>query len=464
MLRLALELARHRRAAAIATFVALFSAAALITGCGLLLQTGLSGTVAPERYAAAPIIVSGDQNAHGTKSKNGKNKIKSKPLSERVWVAEDVAGTIRSLPSVHAVVTEVTFPASLLVHGQPVTRPHGEPSLGHGWESAPLTPFTLRAGRAPTSSGEVVIDAALADRNNVHVGSTVIVQTTTAPQPYHVVGIVAPPRQSNGLPSQSAIFFSSPDAGVLAGHTGLYSALGVWPARGAAPSTVAASVRRAGQRRAGQRTYRSRSWLRGISPDQRHEGPVDQRCRRPRRRVAAGRDARPRSHHRTDHRAQTSRARSPSGSRFDPATAPFARRSGSARRGGRCECARLFSRRSRGSVVARPAGRGRRGPSEPANGSRPISLLRCHRPHDARGLDRCTSCQSARGRGFDRRSRSPRLKSRRNGSASLAPLPAHCYSLSGSHSWPCCDTSTRSPPRRQSAFSPAWSGSPRSRC
>ena len=267
---------------------ALFSAAALITGCGLLLQTGLSGTVAPERYAAAPIIVSGDQNAHGTKSKNGKNKIKSKPLSERVWVAEDVAGTIRSLPSVHAVVTEVTFPASLLVHGQPVTRPHGEPSLGHGWESAPLTPFTLRAGRAPTSSGEVVIDAALADRNNVHVGSTVIVQTTTAPQPYHVVGIVAPPRQRTACPRSRRSSSRHPTRASWRVTRVLLRARRVAGTR-RSPLHGRGERSTRGQRRAGQRTYRSRSWLRGISPDQRHEGPADQRCRRPRRHVAAGR-------------------------------------------------------------------------------------------------------------------------------------------------------------------------------
>jgi putative ABC transport system permease protein len=86
MLRLALHTLRYRRAASVATVVALLGAAALIAGCGLLLQTGLRGVVAPERYAAAPIIVSGDQNAHAVKHTKGKTK--SKPLAERVWIPE----------------------------------------------------------------------------------------------------------------------------------------------------------------------------------------------------------------------------------------------------------------------------------------------------------------------------------------------------------------------------------------
>ena len=52
--RLALRTLRARRSGFLGAFVALFCAAALITACGGLLETGLSGTIATERYAAAP--------------------------------------------------------------------------------------------------------------------------------------------------------------------------------------------------------------------------------------------------------------------------------------------------------------------------------------------------------------------------------------------------------------------------
>ena len=243
MLRLALHTLRHRQAACVATVVALLGAAALIAGCGLLLQTGLCGAVAPERYAAAPIIVSGDQNAHAVMHKKGKTK--SKPLAERVWIPERIAGTVRALPAVRAVDTEVLFPAYLVIHGKPADGPHGGPSWGHGWESAPLTPFSLRAGRAPTAAGEIVVDAALAGRTGVHVGSTVTVQATGAPSRYRVVGVAAPGADENGLTSQSAVFFSAAEARALAGHPGRLAALGVWPARGTDLDTLAASTRRA---------------------------------------------------------------------------------------------------------------------------------------------------------------------------------------------------------------------------
>jgi len=139
MLRLALHTLRHRRAACVATVVALLAASALIAGCGLLLQTGLWGAVAPERYAAAPIIVSGDQNAHAVMHNKGKTK--SKPLAGRVWIPERIASTVRALPAVRAVDTEVVFPAYLVIGGKPVNGPPPRPSGGHGGETAPRTPF-----------------------------------------------------------------------------------------------------------------------------------------------------------------------------------------------------------------------------------------------------------------------------------------------------------------------------------
>ncbi|MBE3008794.1 ABC transporter permease [Microbispora sp. NEAU-D428] len=201
---LALKTLRHRRAAFAGAFVALVCAAALVCACLMLLETGLRGGVAPERYAGAPLIVAGDQNVHETVTKSsGKVKTKAKPLSERVWIPEATAARLRGLPGVSKVLTEVTFP----VNGH---------ALGHGWESAGLTPFTIAQGRPPRANGEVVVDA----RAGLSVGSALRVRG----EAYRVVGVTA-----QALPSQDTVFFSTSEARRLAGRPGLVTAIGVFP-------------------------------------------------------------------------------------------------------------------------------------------------------------------------------------------------------------------------------------------
>ncbi|WP_214319577.1 FtsX-like permease family protein [Nonomuraea sediminis] len=192
MISFALKTLRHRKAAFAGAFVALLCAAALVTACGMLLDTGLRGTVAPERYAGAPVIVAGDQFVRQTKD-SGKQK--AKPLSERRWIPASVAGEVQRVPGVTKVVTEVSFRFAGFT--------------GHGWESAALTPFTLASGRPPRAAGEVVVDAR-------HAGQTI--------PGYRVVGVT---RQA--LPTQDTLFFATAEARRLAGHDGLLTAIGVWP-------------------------------------------------------------------------------------------------------------------------------------------------------------------------------------------------------------------------------------------
>ncbi|GAA2298033.1 FtsX-like permease family protein [Nonomuraea roseoviolacea subsp. roseoviolacea] len=193
MISFALKTIGRRKAGFAGAFVALLCAAALVTACGMLLDTGLRGSVAPERYAGAPVVVAGDQYVRQTKE-SGKEK--AKLLSERRWIPAALAEEIRRVPGVTKVVAEVTFPYAGYT--------------AHGWESAALTPFTLVKGRAPRAAGEVVVDAR-------HSGATI---------PGHrVVGVTA-----QALPGQNTIFFSTAEARRLAGRDGLVTAIGVWPA------------------------------------------------------------------------------------------------------------------------------------------------------------------------------------------------------------------------------------------
>ncbi|WP_033222158.1 ABC transporter permease [Kitasatospora phosalacinea] len=229
MLGLALATLRHRRAGFAGAFVALFCAAALVCGCGTLLVTGLLGSVRPERYAAAPVVVSGDQEVHAVVDKGkGKTKEKAKPIADRAWVPAALADRVAALPSVRAVATEVTFPA-LLPGG-----PDGG-SWGHGWESAPLAGLALAAGRAPAADDEVVLDAATAARTHLSPGSATTVRTPSGTLDVRVVGVTA-----QGFDSQAAVFFGTGRARALAGHDGLVSAIGVFPSAPSAADDVRA--------------------------------------------------------------------------------------------------------------------------------------------------------------------------------------------------------------------------------
>ncbi|MFE2072238.1 hypothetical protein ACFXAN_05085, partial [Streptomyces misionensis] len=127
MLRYALRTVRARTAGFLGAFIALMCAAALISACGSLLDTGLRGAIRTERYAAAPVVVSADQSVHRTtvKHRHGKTKVKhkAKPIAERAWLSERLGDRIARTPGVARVVPELTFLAQGGGGGGPPTPP-----------------------------------------------------------------------------------------------------------------------------------------------------------------------------------------------------------------------------------------------------------------------------------------------------------------------------------------------------
>ncbi|MFI9253672.1 ABC transporter permease [Streptomyces sp. NPDC053069] len=239
MLRYALRTVRARKAGFLGAFLALMCAAALITACGTLLDTGLRGTIRTERYAAAPVVVSGDQYVHQTtvKHKKGKTKVKhkAKPIAERAWLPEGLRTRLPHVPGVARVVPELTFLA------QPLTPAGtgGRTAYGHAWESAALTPYRLTAGSAPGSDDDLVIDSDLAARSGLRPGDRLTVQSTRAPRGYRITGIAAP---ATVVRHQTSLFFSAAEARRLAAHPGQVSAFGVLPDKGTDPERVRNAV------------------------------------------------------------------------------------------------------------------------------------------------------------------------------------------------------------------------------
>ncbi|MFI5771232.1 FtsX-like permease family protein [Streptomyces sp. NPDC051658] len=224
MLSLALRTLRFRKGGFVATFIAMFFGAALITACGGLMESGVRDAVPPQRLAAAPLVVAGDQ------------KYDDAQLSERVRLDAAQVHAVAAVPGVGKAVADVSFPVAVVRDGRPVTdlsdtatgtehRP-----LGHGWDSAQLAPYTLISGARPGAAGDVVLDAGLAGQAGASVGDRVRIVADGRPQEFRLAGIV---KQAGGrTASQPAVFFTDEQAGALSGRAGTADAIGVLPKAG----------------------------------------------------------------------------------------------------------------------------------------------------------------------------------------------------------------------------------------
>ncbi|MFI1922518.1 FtsX-like permease family protein [Streptomyces sp. NPDC020377] len=242
MLRYALKTVRARKGGFLGAFLALLCAAALISACGTLLETGLRGTIRTERYAAAPVVVFADQNVHRTTvtHKKGKTKVKhkAKPIAERAWLPAGLERRLATAPGVGRVIPELTFLAEPLIPAG-ASDADGRPAYGHAWDSAALTPYRLTAGTAPATATDVVVDTDLAARARLAPGDRLTVQSTQAPRTYRVSGIAAP---ATAVRHQSALFFSTGEARRLAAHPGQVTAFGVLPRPGTDPGRLREAV------------------------------------------------------------------------------------------------------------------------------------------------------------------------------------------------------------------------------
>ncbi|MFE9885823.1 FtsX-like permease family protein [Streptomyces scopuliridis] len=216
---------RARRAQFVASFLAVLGGAVLVTACGVLLESGLFAGIAPQRYAAAPVVVGAGQSVT-VPLPEGPDPVESLP--ERVMLPAELVATVAAVPGVRTAVGEVSFPATLVTgDGRTLGGPDGGEMLGHGWGTAKLTPFALREGVEPRRPGEIVLDAATAARAGTGVGAEVRIATADGATPYRVVGLATPP-EGDGLPRQSALFFTDARARELSGHPESVAAIAVF--------------------------------------------------------------------------------------------------------------------------------------------------------------------------------------------------------------------------------------------
>lgn len=221
MLRLALQTMRSRLHGFVGAFVALTLAAAIVTACGVLLETGARAGAPVERYTGTPVVVSGEQSVEV--EVDGEEEAVRLPEPARIPAA--LARDLAAIDGVRAVIADRSLPATVATtSGRFLLAQDGEPVRAHGWRSAQLTPYELTAGRPPSFQREVVLDGTLARRGGVALGDDISITSTDGTENYEIVGLASPPRRVGW---QGAVFLSEARAESLSADPTRVEALGV---------------------------------------------------------------------------------------------------------------------------------------------------------------------------------------------------------------------------------------------
>ncbi|MFD7716211.1 FtsX-like permease family protein [Streptomyces sp. NPDC059814] len=198
------------------TFAGSFVALAL--GVGIVATTGMALAATfdaphrgPERFAAAPVLVRGEDRLR-VDTPIG---VRTQKLTDPRPVPAELAAALARLGRT---AQDRTFPVSAgntvldggghsnAGNGGGGHRGGGErPEIvGHPWPVAAATPYRLTSGRAPAAAGEVVVTAG--DDSGVRTGDRITVTTPAGSGSRTVVGTVRP------AGFESAVFFTAAEA------------------------------------------------------------------------------------------------------------------------------------------------------------------------------------------------------------------------------------------------------------
>lgn len=238
MLSLARQTIRGRKSGFVAAFVAVFCGAALITACGVLVDSGVRAGIPPERYASASVMVGANQSLSVSNEE-------AKPFTDRVPLPAGDVDRIARVPGVRTAVGDVSVAVDVLVPGHGVVGA----AQAHGWSSTVLGPITLTAGHAPRSATDVVVTSTA----GVPVGAEVDLVTGGVPTAYHVVGTVG---SATAFARQQAVFLTDQQARAISGRPDQVDTVGVLADPGVAADQLA---QRIGQAVPGVVTYTGRA-------------------------------------------------------------------------------------------------------------------------------------------------------------------------------------------------------------
>ncbi|MFI1423165.1 FtsX-like permease family protein [Streptomyces sp. NPDC020731] len=204
MLYLAWRMAAHRITALVAVACAVLGGAVLITGTGVLAESGLRSQLPPGRLGGADVVVAADQEYHAS----GDLPI---ALPERAGVPASLVRRLGSLPGVTDVVGDIGFPAAMLdARGQVVAGAEDPRAAGHGWSSTRLLARPHVQGHAPAGAHEVAVAAG----SGARVGERIQVVVNGHPAaPYRVSAVVDAPGAGVYFADRTALGLAERDGG-----------------------------------------------------------------------------------------------------------------------------------------------------------------------------------------------------------------------------------------------------------
>ncbi|MEV0534434.1 FtsX-like permease family protein [Kitasatospora sp. NPDC050463] len=230
---------RFRPASFVGTFLALLLGAAVVMACGTLLQTGITASVPPTRYAGTPVVVAADATVKITVKTGEEVDTQSLPVPERARVDAALAGRIAAQPGVAAARADTAFPIPAGgAAGLPGLTGRGIAALGIAGAGEKLV-----EGRAP-GTGEVVLDVDTAHAAHLAPGATVALTAPGGAGSYRISGLAATPGAAPRQPAATA-WFADPVADRISGHPGRVDAIAVVPRDGVDAKALAAQVRQA---------------------------------------------------------------------------------------------------------------------------------------------------------------------------------------------------------------------------
>ncbi|GAA4145651.1 FtsX-like permease family protein [Actinomadura keratinilytica] len=234
MLGLAAQMLRHRKGTFVATFLALAAGVAVLTVCGVLVESGLRYKGEPQRYGAAFAVIARHQLTVQGPERFGERETSTVTLPERGSLPETLVGKVAAVPGVADAVPDRTIAVA-------AAAAPNVPVAGHGWGSAVLTPYKVVSGTAPRVQGEVAVDERLAAAGRLRPGATTAILTGGTVHQVRVSGVV---KASGAHGPQAALFFTDAQAARLSPRPGRVDAIGVIPAKGADREAVTAAVER----------------------------------------------------------------------------------------------------------------------------------------------------------------------------------------------------------------------------
>ncbi|GGZ14832.1 ABC transporter permease [Streptomyces inusitatus] len=219
---------RAHRAAWAAVFAAVLLASALLGASALTIGSAALGHGRADRYAAADLVVAGDQTTrHSAKPWGGERQHTSAALTERVRLPEHTVGVVHEVDGVRAAIADRLFPLTLETGPGPGRARTAE---GRPWAAASLAPYALREGRPPRHAAETVAGAGL----GVRTGERIVVRAAGHARTHQVVGVADGP---------AALYFTPARARLLAGNPTTVDAVGVLAEPGVPVEELHARIR-----------------------------------------------------------------------------------------------------------------------------------------------------------------------------------------------------------------------------